>query len=859
MMNRSIKGIFLYTVLLVVLFNLIFVFFSLVMIFSQMKKYVYKQNKILINSISIIIDNYYEEKINILNNLSKIITIRKNTPQSVSVNTLLDTYADSYDFFDGIMILDEYGTVVSASKILVSSVGFSYARSEFFTETKKSGKPFWSKSFVSNETSNRSLTVAFPMNEYIIVAYINLVVIEEKIADISKESSITASILDRNGVYIVTDKAFYAESYKVDVELLKELKINKSGVFERKSGKNKILVSYLYLENIHWTIIIDQEEEDVFFVVRQINYIQFGYLIVLLVMLFVMSNNLLVKFNKSLAGFVKSMDRLSSGEYSEGGALSGLYEFQQLYDYFNRMQMSIKSREEEIRQSEKKFRSLSENIPVGIGVAGLDGKLIYVNAKFVSLFGYDIGDVHTVTEWSLKAYPDEKYRIESELLWKSDIETAVSSGVMYSKGRIYKIVTKDGIVRDVEISFSLANNELYVVFNDLSDAIAMSRELVSTKNYLNKVINSMQSLIIAVDNKRNVVITNNFKLPGLPFEFENTNDLKHLTDYFTELEKKMNESCVTQEMVIIESLKKQEKGVFYYYDISIYPIENEGLVIVLDDITEKNRFREMLVQTEKMVTIGELAAGMAHEINNPLAAIIQGGQNMMRRLSSELPANLETCNELGISLEQINEYLKRRNILSYIDGINSSGKRAAYIVSNMLNFSRKSNAGKEDVSINEILDFTINLTCTDYDIEKKYDFKQINIVKNYSPDLPLISIKKTEIEQVFINLIKNAAFSMIEKATQSVTEYKPELQVSTFREIGSEIIIVIQDNGGGMTDSVRKRIFEPFFTTKPVGVGTGLGLTVTYFIITQTHKGSISVESLDGEWTKFTIKLPFET
>jgi len=285
----------------------------------------------------------------------------------------------------------------------------------------------------------------------------------------------------------------------------------------------------------------------------------------------------------------------------------------------------------------------------------------------------------------------------------------------------------------------------------------------------------------------------------------------------------------------------------------------QGAVIRIDDVTQQVKGEKLVEQSEKMQSIAGLAAGMAHEINNPLAAITQGLQNILRRLDPTRTKNIEFAADYDIDPVRMYELLEARKIISFIDGGRDAVVRAAAIVKNMLMFSRSSNSIIAPVMLNELIEHAIQLGATDYDMKKKYDFKFVEIIREFDPSLPPITCCSVEIEQVLLNLFKNALQAMEEIDD---TAYKPQFHVRLRKE-SAYVRIEIEDNGPGIPDDVQRRIFEPFFTTKPIGVGTGLGLSVSYSIITQNHGGTFEVESQVADSsnhacgrTKFIIRLP---
>jgi len=281
--------------------------------------------------------------------------------------------------------------------------------------------------------------------------------------------------------------------------------------------------------------------------------------------------------------------------------------------------------------------------------------------------------------------------------------------------------------------------------------------------------------------------------------------------------------------------------------------ENGVLTVIgiAHDVTERLRIEEMMAHSGKMMMVSGLAAGMAHEINNPLGAIMQHAQNIERRVQADMPANVKAAAEVGVSLELVRAYLEKRGVFAFIGHIRSAGMRASEIISQMLQFSSRGETGVVSTDLTVLLERVVELAATDYDMKKKYSFRAIEIVREYAAEPIFADIAQHEMEQVLLNILKNAAQAIAGVKMQR----EPRIILrSSFSEGIAEL--EIEDNGPGMDEAMRLRIFEPFFTTKEVGIGTGLGLSVAYAIVTRGHNGTIEVRSRPGEGSCFTIRLP---
>lgn len=288
--------------------------------------------------------------------------------------------------------------------------------------------------------------------------------------------------------------------------------------------------------------------------------------------------------------------------------------------------------------------------------------------------------------------------------------------------------------------------------------------------------------------------------------------------------------------------------------------EVAGVVLVFRDITEEHATRQMLIQSEKMLSVGGLAAGMAHEINNPLGGMMQTAQVLRDRLTNAgIPANREAAEAAGISMEALRDYAERRKIPDMLERIESSGQRAAHIVRNMLSFARREGDTMAPHDPVRLIEQCLEISSVDYDLKKDYDFRRIEIVREYQEGLPPVVCEAGKIEQVVMNILRNGAEAMWQMHRSARRPHPPRFVLRLRREGETGMLrIEIGDNGPGIPEHIRRRIFEPFFTTKPTDRGTGLGLSVSYFIVTKRHGGTMWVESSPGEGATFIIRLPMK-
>ncbi|MCB9054477.1 MAG: tetratricopeptide repeat protein [Chitinophagales bacterium] len=332
--------------------------------------------------------------------------------------------------------------------------------------------------------------------------------------------------------------------------------------------------------------------------------------------------------------------------------------------------------------------------------------------------------------------------------------------------------------------------------------------------------------------------------------------LKQFESY-NELEKVLNKNALTQKIVSLEITNKAEEAKREMMATQLKNEElnklnkeiNEQKTKIEETLTQLKATQSQLIQSEKMASLGELTAGIAHEIQNPLN-FVNNFSDLSNELIQEMKQELQKGNtgeaiaiadDLGQNLEKILHH----------------GKRADGIIKGMLQHSRSGSGQREPTDINVLCDEYLKLAYHGFRAKDKSFNAKFETA--FGENVPKLNLVPQEIGRVVLNLINNAFYAVnerqkAERLTQNAEGYEPTVIVSTKKEDG-KVIISVKDNGNGIPASVKEKVFQPFFTTKPTGEGTGLGLSLSYDIV-KAHGGELKVETKEGGGTVFFILLP---
>lgn len=522
-----------------------------------------------------------------------------------------------------------------------------------------------------------------------------------------------------------------------------------------------------------------------------------------------------------------------------------------------------KASEERLRESEERLSSAVDGARIGLWDWRVQTGELVINRQWANMLGYSREELAPVSikTWATLCHPDDLavsnhlleehfarktpyYEFETRLRHKNGQWTWV-----LDRGRV---MTRDASDRPVRMAgthvditpHKLAEEALRASEEKLSQLFQLSPDAIAVVRLEahGQVLDVNQAFVELFGYEKDEIVGRGDTAIDL---FDDPSACLNLFETLT------RETTVLNREILIR--RKNGETTPCSLSCQLLPLGGRPCMLaVFRNISESKKMQEMMVQTEKMLSVGGIAAGIAHEINNPLGIVLQAAQNLAQRARPDFPRNIQAAEAIGLDMALLTEYMRARKLDVFIQDIQTAALRAAEIIRHMLDFSRRSESTRNACELPVIAHKALTLAQSDYDLKKSYDFKKITISIKAEDDLPDVLCTETEIEQVFLNLLRNAAQAMA-SATPAIENPRIDIRLSA---TPASVHIEVEDNGPGMPPELQRRIFEPFFTTKAPGVGTGLGLSVSYFIITKGHGGKMAVDSQPGKGARFTIDLP---
>jgi two-component system, NtrC family, sensor kinase len=411
-----------------------------------------------------------------------------------------------------------------------------------------------------------------------------------------------------------------------------------------------------------------------------------------------------------------------------------------------------------------------------------------------------------------------------------------------------KLNKPDSAIYYANIGYAKANHTSTIEFKRdnteaLTNAYAMKKDFANAYKYHVLYIAYRDSMINARVTNQTSLLQYNSDLTKKQAQITSLNQEKKMQYYFLAGSAAVLLIVGTMGVVLFRNNKqKQKANVLLSKQKQIIEEERDKTNKALGDLRST---QTQLIQSEKMASLGELTAGVAHEIQNPLNFInnfAEVNKEMIDEMEEELKSgNIEEALAIAASIKTNEEK------------INHHGKRADNIVKGMLQHSRAGSNVKEPTDINKLADEYLHLAY--HGLRAKDKEFNADLITNLDQMLPKANVVPQDIGRVILNMINNAFYATQQKAKINDNGYKPEVTVTTHAEDG-QVVVKVKDNGNGIPDAIKDKIMQPFFTTKPTGEGTGLGLSLSYDIVVKGHGGMIQVNSKEGDGSEFIIKLP---
>jgi len=536
---------------------------------------------------------------------------------------------------------------------------------------------------------------------------------------------------------------------------------------------------------------------------------------------------LLKLFIQPIQRLMDGTQKIARGEYNALNGFQQSYEIGRLADTISKMGSEIGNQQMELNRQKDEYKNLFELVPCIISVQDRDYRLINYNQEFSRLFDPKPGDfcysAYKGRTEKCRFCPVEKTFQDGQSHYSE--ETGINKDGTTSHWIVKTAPMKNNrgeIIGAMEINLDISHTrqlesrlkelekKYYAIFNNIPNPVfVLDYESL-------EILDCNGSVTTVYGFTKEEVLSRSF----LAFFMEEERD-----DYKTEIKTRI-------EMSRVRHLGK--KGEVHFVNMRISPFdfsEQKVLLVTTSDVTKRLEAESQLIQAGKMATLGEMATGVAHELNQPLSVIKTASSFFMKKIRKKEPIQDDI-------------------LLTMAEEIDAHVDRAANIINHLRQFGRKSDIALEPVQVNAVLRNAYDM------FSRQLQLREIVTTWELAEDLPLVMAEQGRLEQVFINLIINARDAIEEKWNSGAAEPGEEKKIllRTFCR-NSKVMIEVHDNGTGMPKDVMDKIFEPFFTTKKVGHGTGIGLSISYNII-KDFQGDIRVVSGKDKGTTFTITFP---
>jgi len=532
--------------------------------------------------------------------------------------------------------------------------------------------------------------------------------------------------------------------------------------------------------------------------------------------------------NHPIKKLITRTQDIAKGDYGSKALLSQKDEMGQLGDAIDEMGSEISHKEKALNMQRDEYMQLFEQVPCIITVQNRNYKLLRYNKEFSTRFDPKPGD-----------FCYHAYKGRSEKCERCPVEWTFADGKSYSTEETG--VDKDGTIKHWIVRTSpIVNDKGEVVAameisHDISEHRQLEVDLERSEKKYRAIFNNIPNPVFVLDIKTLVIRDCNMSVETVyGFSAEEIID-KPFLNLFREEEREHYASRLKASSVInqAKNLAKDSKELFVDIRISLSEYSGqEVLLVTTSDITKRLETEQQLIQASKMATLGEMATGVAHELNQPLSVIKTASSFFIRKINH-------------------GETLEKKILETMLMKVDSNVDRAARIINHMRQFARKTDMAMEKISINDVLMNAFEI------FSQQLKVRGIDVVKDMRQTLPRIHADPSRLEQVFINLLLNARDAIEEKISASPARrdsHEERITLNTYKD-GNRVMAEVCDTGIGIPKHVADKIFEPFFTTKEVGKGTGLGLSISYGIVKDCG-GMIKAKPNENQGACFIVSFP---
>ncbi len=530
--------------------------------------------------------------------------------------------------------------------------------------------------------------------------------------------------------------------------------------------------------------------------------------------------------NRPIRKLIAGTESVSRGEYSTRLDIARQDEIGQLAAAMNFMCQEIGQKQTELNSQRDEYLNLFNTVPCIITVQDRNYRLLQYNREFSELFAPRLGD-----------YCYQAYKGRTSKCVNCPVEKTFQDGTSHDS-------EEAGIHKDGSPAFWMvktspirnAEGEVVAAMEvnlDITHLKQLELMLERSERKYHEIFNSIPNPVFVLDAESLEIRDCNDAVRRV-YGYERSDILsRSFIELFPAEEQLRYVAKVMRSSVIHQAKQTHKDGRTLFVDMWISPAEYPGrraLLVTTSDITKRLEAEQQLIQASKMATLGEMATGVAHELNQPLAVIKTASRFFIKKVRNKEP---------------IPEHI----ISTMAEEIDSHVDRASRIINHMREFGRKSDRKLDSISINDVLRKTSEI------FSQQLKARGIDVVWDLADHLPPVNADSNRLEQVFINLLINAR-DAIEDKVQASPYLKGEKKIYlTSRRRDGKVQVEVRDTGKGIPNTLIGKIFEPFFTTKEVGKGTGLGLSISYQII-KDFGGTIRARSPEGEGAAFTISFP---